>query len=135
MQIPPKLRGLSLIKEKEIVWSPHPRFPNVRIASLMMRSEETPPLECALVEMPPDADIAEHVHDQEDDILYVLRGKAVMWVEGKGDMPLSEGSFLRIPKGTRHRPHSFEDGFRIFNVWAATPSFPNPNPNLGERHD
>lgn len=127
-----KMQELSLIKDEGLVWLPHPRFPTVRMAHLMPHSVQTPLMTCALVEMPSDASVAEHVHDQEDDILYVLHGNAVMWVEGRGDLPLSTGSFLRIPRGTRHRPHGFEGGFRAFNIWATTS---NPTPDLGDSHD
>lgn len=99
----------------------------------MPDSALSPSQECALVEMPPGAQVDEHVHDQQDDILYVLRGSAVMWIEDSGDLLLSAGSYLRIPKGTRHRPHGFAGGFRVFNLWAALPS--TFNPNLGGSHD
>lgn len=58
-----------------------------------------------------------HLHESSDDIIYVLQGKAKMWIEGIGDVPLATGSFLRIPKGTRHQPHSIEEDFVAYDIW------------------
>ena len=120
------MQRVFMMKEAELAWLPHPRFRDVRIASLVTGTSDTGPMDCALVEMLPSAEVGEHVHDRQDDMLYVLCGTAVMWIDGQGDVPLVPGSFLRIPKGTRHRPHSFRDGFRVFNFWAAMPPSPNP---------
>jgi len=111
----------TLIANKELAWTPHPQFAGVRLAWLMRRSADTPPLSCALVQIPPEAAVPEHIHAHEDDILYVLRGSARMWIDGRGEVPLETGTFLSIPAGTRHRPHSFEGSFLAFNIWAAHP--------------
>ncbi len=113
---------------KDIVWTPHPQFAGVNLAWLMRRSGGTPPLSCALVQMPSEAAVAEHVHAHEDDILYVLRGSARMRIEGSGDVLLEAGTFLRIPAGIRHRPHSFGGGFLAFDVWAARPELEQVKP-------
>lgn len=108
--------------DDQIAWTPHPRFPGVRIAWLMQRARGEAPFDCALVRMPPDAEVFEHVHAAESDVLYVLGGRATMSVAGVGDIALSRGSFLRIPPGVAHRPHSFADNFTAFNFWPATPA-------------
>lgn len=113
------MQGTALIANKDIVWAPHPEFAGVCLAWLMRRAGGTPPLSCALVRIAPDATVAEHVHAHEDDILYVLQGSARMWIEGRGDVPLEAGTFVRIPAGTRHRPQGFEGDFLAFNIWAA----------------
>jgi len=101
----------------DVTWSAHPGFPDVRLAWLMRRLEHGAPFSAALVQIPSAAQVPEHDHTNEDDVLYVLRGHATMWVAGLGDIPLSEGSFLRIPAGVRHRPHSFADDFTAFDLW------------------
>ena len=44
-----------------------------------------------------------HIHENSDDIIYVLKGKAKMWIDNIGDVPMREGTFLRIPKGVLTR--------------------------------
>jgi mannose-6-phosphate isomerase-like protein (cupin superfamily) len=38
-----------------------------------------------------------------------VKGKAKMWIEGIGDVPMVEGGFIRIPKGVWHQPHDIEE--------------------------
>ncbi len=123
------------IESGNVPWSPHPAFPGVLLAWLIRRLE-APAVSCALVQLPPDAEVPEHAHAQEDDILYVLRGRARMWIEERGELKLEAGSFLRIPRGVRHRPHSFEEGFMALNFWAANPApgFPS-QPQQGDQYD
>ena len=57
----------TLIANKDIAWAPHPQFAGVRLAWLMRRFlAGTPPLSCALVQIPPEARrFPEHLHAHE----------------------------------------------------------------------
>jgi mannose-6-phosphate isomerase-like protein (cupin superfamily) len=44
-----------------------------------------------------------HVHDDSDEMFYVIEGRMQIEFED-GLVDLSEGDFLIVPKGTRHRP-------------------------------
>jgi mannose-6-phosphate isomerase-like protein (cupin superfamily) len=112
------------LAEGDVAWETHPSFSNVRIGRLgMARPDDC--VRFALVEMASSSIVAEHIHENEDDVLYVLRGSAVLWTELTGDIPLTAGSFVRVPKGVRHRPHSFSNDFRIFNAWTKSPNAPS----------
>jgi quercetin dioxygenase-like cupin family protein len=110
-------------------WSPHPAFPGVRLARLL-RALPIRALDGALVEISDGASVPEHAHAEEDDILYVLRGEARMWIEGRGEQALGAGDFLRIPRGRRHRPFAFAGGFLAFNLWAAAATRATPERSL-----
>lgn len=60
---------------------------------------------------------APHVHEHSDDLLYVVHGRAKMGIEGRGDVPLAPGTFLRIPKGVWHQPHDIDEDFLAYDVW------------------
>jgi mannose-6-phosphate isomerase-like protein (cupin superfamily) len=117
---------------ENMLWEMHPHFTGVRLAKLVENAAGAA-VRCALVGMNSTSAVAEHAHDEEDDMFYVLQGHAVMWTEMTGDVPITAGSFVRVPKGIRHRPHSFSDGFRIFNIWAKAP-FSSTNTD-GDHHD
>lgn len=104
------------VAEAEIVWTPHPDFSAVRIGQFdgALPGDGA---RFALVEMTSASVVDAHVHAEEDDVLYILRGHGLMWTETGGDIELVAGSFLRVPKGVRHRPHDFSDDLRIFNTW------------------
>ncbi len=105
-------------------WIPHSTFPEVRLAWLLPPgASET--LVCALARIPDGASVPEHAHAGQDDILYVLRGGARMWIEGQGERTLRQGDFLRVRAGLRHRPFDIGDDFLAFNLWADASSRPN----------
>jgi mannose-6-phosphate isomerase-like protein (cupin superfamily) len=114
----------TLMADGEVAWEPHPSFSNVRVGRLgVVRPDDC--VRFALVEMDATSIVTEHIHEDEDDVLYILRGSAVLWTELTGDVPLTVGSFVRVPKGIRHRPHSFSDDFRIFNAWTKSSNAPS----------
>jgi len=44
-----------------------------------------------------------HYHETEDELFLVIRGSFVMELR-EASIPLQEGEFLIVPKGTEHRP-------------------------------
>ena len=48
-------------------------------------------------------DFVWHKHDHEDEMFLVLRGSFVMRFRDR-DVPLREGEFLIVPRGTEHMP-------------------------------
>jgi quercetin dioxygenase-like cupin family protein len=116
------MQEVDWIEGGELVWSAHERFLDVRLAWLMRPKAPGAPLSCALVQIADGANVPAHIHDGEDDILYVLRGFARMAIDGVGERTLAAGDFLRVPAGARHRPYGFAGDFLAFNVWAGNPA-------------
>lgn len=44
-----------------------------------------------------------HVHENSDELFYVIEGRFELETD-EGLIPVSEGQFIIVPKGTRHRP-------------------------------
>jgi len=44
-----------------------------------------------------------HVHENSDELFYVVEGSFQLESE-EGLLPVSEGEFVIVPKGTKHRP-------------------------------
>jgi len=108
---------LKVIHSSEAKWEPHPQMPGVEVAYLVSHHTDAVGITCALVRLQAGAAPARHSHENSDDILYVLKGKAKMWVEGHGDVLLDPGTFLRIPKGILHQPHDIEEDLIAYDVW------------------
>ena len=49
-----------------------------------------------------------HKHDNEDEMFLVVKGGFTMELRD-GNIPLSEGEFLVVPRGVEHRPVASED--------------------------
>ncbi len=116
------MREIDWIEGGKLAWSAHETFPGVSLAWLTRRARRGAALSCALVRIADGADVPEHVHADEDDILYVLRGAARMAIDGAGERTLAAGDFLRVPAGARHRPYGFAGDFLAFDVWAPNPA-------------
>ena len=111
------MKNYKLIQPDERKWEPHPQVPRVEVSYLLSKRADQVDMTGALVHLPVGAQVEKHLHENSDDIIYVLQGKAKMWVDGIGDVPLVAGTFLRIPKGTMHQPLDIEEDFIAYDIW------------------
>jgi len=103
----------------DIGWIPHPTAKGVSIKPLVTRKDDGTDVSCMLVLVPKDNEVPEHVHE-EDDILYPLNGRAIMWVDGSGSFPLEPGCVVRVPKGTKHKIENVSEELLLYDVfWPA----------------
>jgi quercetin dioxygenase-like cupin family protein len=102
---------------EDITWKPHPIAQGVKIKPLISRGEHALDVTCMLVKVPKGKDVPEHIHEAQDDILYPLEGKAVMWVEGTGSFSLEPGVIVRVPKGKKHKIFDVTQDLLIYDVF------------------
>jgi len=106
-----------VIQPHETEWEPHPQLANARMAYLLTSRDEKVDLTCCLVHAKAGTQVEKHTHENSDDIIYVIKGKAKMWIDKVGDVPLVQGSFVRIPKGVLHQPHHIEEDLIAYDVF------------------
>jgi len=100
-----------------VQWNPHPKFKGVDLAYLLSKKEEGIDITCFLARWHVGAEIPRHIHEESDDILYILQGKGKIWIDGIGEVPLSAGSFVRVPKGVLHQPHDVEEEMIVHDTF------------------
>lgn len=100
-----------------ISWLPHPTATGVRIKPMISLKEHDLDVTCMLVDIPAGTDIPEHIHETQDDILYPLHGKGVMWVDGDGDFSLEPGLIVKVPKGTKHKITDVTEDLLLYDVF------------------
>ncbi len=105
-----------LKKEAEISWQPHPFLP-IAIKPFLTQKHDQSAITCFLVKIPVGQDIPEHVHETQEDIIFVMAGQAKMWIEGVGEFPLAQGSFVRVPQNTRHRIFDVQEEILNFDIF------------------
>jgi quercetin dioxygenase-like cupin family protein len=108
-----------MIKKIEVLqlpWQEHPVFKDLRIKKLLTHEMDNVDLSIVMVKVKRGAQIPAHVHDQ-DDIVYHLKGKGKMWIDGEGDFDVTAGSFIRIPAGVQHQPHDIEEDMLVFDIY------------------
>ena len=105
---------------EDIKWIPHPTAQGVIMKPLVTRKDDGGDVSCILILVPKDSEVPEHVHEEEHDILYPLKGRATMWVDGIGSFPLEPGCLMRVPKGTKHKIENVSEDLLLYDVfWPA----------------
>jgi len=95
----------------------HPFLTNVGMQTLYSRRDDDAELTCFVVRCQVGSEIEKHVHPEEADIIYVLAGKATMWIEDRGEFPLEPGVFVVVPKGLKHRTFNVVEELLIYDVF------------------
>lgn len=111
------MKNHKVIQPTEMKWDPHPQLPKIKVAYLVSKRDDNVDITCALVHLPAGSQVEKHFHENSDDIIYVIKGKAKMWIDKIGDVPMLPGTFLRIPKGVWHQPHDVEEDLIAHDTW------------------
>jgi quercetin dioxygenase-like cupin family protein len=106
-----------VVQPDERQWEPHPQLKELKVVNLLTHRDENADLTCSLVHLPKGAHVEKHIHENSDDIIYVVKGKAKMWIEGMGVFHMVEGAFFSIPKGIMHQPHDIEEDLIAYDVF------------------
>ena len=107
------VRKLSQVSE-----TPHPFLENVGMSTLYSKKDDGGEVTCFVVRCTVGSEIEEHVHPDETDIIYVLQGRATMWIEDRGTFPLEPGVFVVVPRGLRHRTYDVVEELLIYDVFS-----------------
>jgi len=103
---------------RELSEEPHPFLKNVMMKTLLSQRDDGANVTCILVRCLKGVEIEEHVHPEQDDIIYVLEGRATMWIEGQGEFPLMLGTFVVVSRGMRHRTFDVMEDLLIYDTFS-----------------
>jgi len=110
---------MSIVKRLDSVQeTAHPFLENVGMRPLYSKRDDAAEITCFVVRCAVGSEIEEHFHQEEADIIYVLQGKATMWVEDRGAFVLEPGVFVVVPKEMKHRTYDVEEELLIYDVFA-----------------
>jgi len=84
------------INVEELEWQPHKTVKGVEIKVLVSKAAQGTDVTCLLVKIGQGIEVPEHIHEESDDILYPLSGRAMMAVEGSEDFVLEPGMIVRV---------------------------------------
>ena len=107
---------MNVYREEELQWTPHPAK-GVERKVFISKKEHNVDVTCMQVRIPKGAEVPEHIHEAQDDIIYVLQGKFKLWVEGE-DHNAEKGTLLRVPKGIRHKIYDVQEDTLLYDVFA-----------------
>ncbi|MBW2149621.1 MAG: cupin domain-containing protein [Deltaproteobacteria bacterium] len=102
----------------ELPEEPHPFLKQVTMRVLRSRRDDGADVTCILVRCPAGAEVERHVHPGQDDLIYIVEGKATMWIEGEGEFSLTPGTFVAVPRGKQHRTFNVEEDLLIYDTFS-----------------
>ena len=103
-------------REKDLEWTPHPFLP-IDVKYFATRKFDQADVTCMLARTRKGSGIPEHIHETQEDILFVMAGKGKMWVEGIGDFEIEKGTFIRVPKNTKHRIYDVTEELQVYDLF------------------
>ena len=113
-----QLKTMTLVKRlNEITEEPHPFLHGVTMRTLLSKRDENADTTCIIVRCDKGSEIEEHIHTEQDDIIYVLAGEATMWIEDRGSFTLESGVFVVVPKGLKHRTYNVKEELLLYDVF------------------
>lgn len=106
-----------VINEDQVEWIPHPKVKEVQRRIFLTKKVNKADMTALLVKIPQGVDIPIHIHEKEDDNLYILSGTGKMWIDGFGDFELHKGVFIRVLKGTKHKIFDVKEELTAFDIF------------------
>lgn len=108
----------NIVFEEKMEWQPHPKFQGVEIKPFFTQKQHDSQASIVLVRVKKGEEIPEHIHEDSDDIVYVLSGRGKCFIEGTGEFVVEKGMGIRIPKGMKHRTFDVEEDLIFYDVFA-----------------
>ena len=102
-----------------LAWENHPTVKDVsikRVVTTEQFGKNSPSI--IMVKVPVDVEVPEHIHEQSEDILFILSGNATMWIDGIGNLKLQRGMVVRVPGNTKHKIFNVTDELLVYDVFS-----------------
>jgi len=109
---------MSIVRKiDEIKETKHPFLDNIDMRVLYSKREDGADITSFIVNCKIGSEIEEHVHPEENDIIYVLQGRATMWIEDREHFTLAPGVFVVVPKGLKHKTYDITEELIIYDIF------------------
>ncbi len=111
---------MEIIFNAEVLpWKNHPVVKDVSLKTIITTEQfgkDSPSI--IIVKIPVGIEVPEHVHEESEDILFILTGKATMWIDGIGNLKLQKNAVVRVPRNTKHRIFDVTDELLVYDVFS-----------------
>jgi len=107
-----------LVHESEVNWEPHQKFKGVKVKILHTEKDQNSLATIVMTKVPKGEKVPVHVHENSDNILHILEGRAKMEIDGIGVFQMAKGSCLRVPKNTKHQIYDVTEELIVYDVFA-----------------
>lgn len=113
-----QLLSMSIVRRvSEVDETAHPFLENIGMRTLYSKRDDGGEITCFIIKCEVGAEIEGHDHPEETDVIYVLQGRATMWIEDRGSFQIEPNVFVVVPKGLRHRTFDVVEELHIYDVF------------------
>jgi quercetin dioxygenase-like cupin family protein len=109
-------------KISEVEWESHFMTDRGKIRWIYTREKDESPITVMQIKLDKGVTLPDHVHRDQPDLVYVLEGKATMFIDGTGEFPVEPGMVIQVPPNTKHSIRRIEQDLLIYNSFALAPS-------------
>jgi len=82
----------------------------------IMKKEDMGPASIRMVQIKAGGEFPSEVHDESDEMVYIVTGKGKVFIEGVGEKEVHPGTFWYVPKGTKHAVTSVDEDATGFSI-------------------
>ncbi len=105
-------------KIDDVPWEGHFMDEDSRIKWIYTREKDGSPMTVMYIELQKGISLPEHVHRDQPDLIYPVKGKATMFIEGEGEFTIEPGMVVVVPPNTRHTIRNVEETLVLYNVFS-----------------
>jgi mannose-6-phosphate isomerase-like protein (cupin superfamily) len=109
----------TLFNVENLSWENHPAVKDVFIKKIITTGQfgkDSPSI--IMVRIPVGVEVPEHIHEESEDILFILVGKATIWIDGIGNLKLQKNVVVRVPRNTKHRIFDVSNELLVYDVFS-----------------
>jgi quercetin dioxygenase-like cupin family protein len=110
-------------KIDEVPWEGHFMDEKSRIKWIYTNERDGTPMTVMVIELQEGISLPDHRHEMQPDLIYVISGKATMYIEGQGEFPAEAGMVVMVPPNTTHAVRNVTEKFVMYNVFS--PAIPH----------
>lgn len=107
-----------VIHDDELEWGSHPGVEGGKMVTFFTKKEQGAQATIGMVKIPKGGSLKWHDHGDSDDIVFVLEGKAMMEMEGIGNLEIKKGSHVLVPGRVKHRICDVSESLTLYHIKA-----------------
>ena len=111
-------------KESEVAWENHFMVDGAKLQWLYTKEKDDSPITVMKVLLQKGVTLPDHRHPDQPDLIYPLKGKATMFIEGEGEFPLEPGMVVQVPQNALHAIRRVEEELLMYNVFRPRDAVP-----------
>jgi quercetin dioxygenase-like cupin family protein len=105
-------------RDRDVEWEEHFMTDKGKIQWFLTREKDDSPITVMKVSLKKGVNLPDHKHRDQPDLIYVLEGKATMFIDGEGEFPMEAGMVVMVPPNTLHAIRNVEKDILLYNVFS-----------------